>query len=195
MGLGPDLFRLSSPHRSRGDETGRRTGLIIPGLPTSRAGSIPAPGKQPAMGAVRSFGLGWTRSQDERVEIALVTSRCGKRRVVPKGSLDDGEDAVDAANRETEEEAGLIGEFVEPAIGRYCYTEQNDRYHVDVYLMRVTGVVDSWTEAGFRHRRFMPVEDALTLLHPVLQGFVHEAARLIRAHCSRPPVSASVARV
>ena len=29
---------------SRGGETGRRTGLKIPGLPKGRAGSIPAPG-------------------------------------------------------------------------------------------------------------------------------------------------------
>ena len=44
-------------------------------------------------------------------------------------------------------------------------------------------------------RLVMPVEDVLTLLHPYLQGFVREAARLIRAEGSRPPVSASVARV
>ncbi len=135
------------------------------------------------------------RVHEERVEIALVTSQSGKRWVMPKGSLDDGEDAMDAAVRETEEEAGLIGELVEQPIGRYRYTKQNDRYHVDVYLMRVTVVLDSWVEAGYRRRRFMPVEDALTLLHPVLHGFVHEAARLVRAQGSRSPVSASVAQV
>jgi hypothetical protein len=51
--------------------------------------------------------------------------------------------------------------------------------------MRVTVVLDSWVEAEYRHRRFMPVEDALTLLHPILHGFVHEAARLVRAQGSR----------
>ena len=125
------------------------------------------------------------RVHEERVEIALVTSQGGKRWVVPKGSLDDGEDAMDAAIRETEEEAGLIGELVERPIGRYRYTKRNDRYHVDVYLMRVTVVLDSWVEAEYRHRCFMPVEDALTLLHPILHGFVHEAARLVRAQGSR----------
>ena len=135
------------------------------------------------------------RVHEERVEIALVTSQSGKRWVMPKGSLDDGEDAIDAAVRETEEEAGLIGELVQRPIGRYRYTKQNDWYHVEVYLMRVTVVLDSWVEAEYRHRRFMPVEHALTLLQPVLQGFVHEAARLIRAQGSRSPVSASVAQV
>jgi phosphohistidine phosphatase len=46
------------------------------------------------------------RIHEERVEIALVTSQGGKRWVVPKGSLDDGEDAMDAAIRETEGRRG-----------------------------------------------------------------------------------------
>jgi phosphohistidine phosphatase len=135
------------------------------------------------------------RVHEERVEIALVTSQGGKRWIVPKGSLDDGEAAIDAAIRETEEEAGLIGELVERPIGRYRYTKQNDRYHVEVYLMRVTLVLDSWVEAEYRRRRFMPLEDALTLLQPVMHGFVHAAARLARAQGGRSPVSASVAPV
>ena len=49
------------------------------------------------------------RIRDERVEIAIVTTLSGKRWVVPKGSLDEGEQSRDAAIRETEEEAGLIG--------------------------------------------------------------------------------------
>ena len=124
------------------------------------------------------------RVREERVEIALVTSRDGKRWVVPKGSLDDGEDAMDAAVRETEEEAGLLGELVEQPIGWYRYTKQNERYHVVVYLMRVTVVLESWMEAESRHRCFMSVEDALMQLHPGLHEFVHEAARLVRAQGS-----------
>ena len=125
------------------------------------------------------------RLREERVEIALVTSHGGKRWVVPKGSLDDGEEAVDAAIRETEEEAGLIGELVERPIGWYRYAKQNDWYHVDVYVMRVTAVLDSWMEARHRHRRFVSVEDALARLHPLLHGFVHEAVHLVRSQGSR----------
>jgi len=125
---------------------------------------------------------------EERVEIGLVTSHGGKRWIVPKGSLADGEDAADAAIRETEEEAGLIGELVERPIGSYRYTKQNAWHHVDVYLMRVTVVLDWWVEAESRHRRFMSVEDALARLHPALHGFVHEAVRCVRAQGSRAVV-------
>lgn len=123
---------------------------------------------------------------EARVEIALVTSRGGKRWVVPKGSLDDGEGAAAAAIRETEEEAGLIGELVEPPVGRCRYTKQRDRYDVEVYVMRVTGVLDSWMEDAYRHRRFVSVEDALARLHPVWHGFVHATAHLVRSPGSRP---------
>jgi phosphohistidine phosphatase len=125
------------------------------------------------------------RIREERVEIALVTSHGGRRWVVPKGSLDNGEEATDAAIRETEEEAGLIGELVEQSIGRYRYTKHNDRYHVDVFVMRVTAVLDSWVEAEHRDRRFMSVEDALTRLHPDWHSFVHEANHLVRSQGSQ----------
>ena len=49
------------------------------------------------------------RIRKERVEVALVTTSGGKRWIVPKGSVDDGEHPRDAAIREAEEEAGLIG--------------------------------------------------------------------------------------
>jgi phosphohistidine phosphatase len=126
----------------------------------------------------------------ERVEIALVTSYGGKRWVVPKGSIGDGEEAMDAAIRETEEEAGLLGELVERPIGRYRYTKRNDCYDVDVFLMRVTAVLDAWMEDEHRHRRFMTVQDALARLHPDLHGFVHEADDLVRSQSRRSSGSA-----
>ena len=121
------------------------------------------------------------RVREQRLEIALVTTYRGKRWIVPKGSLDDGERSPDAAIRETEEEAGLIGELMQRPVGRYRYKKQNDSYDVDVYLMRVTAVLDHWLEARYRHRRWMAVDDALTRLHPDLHGFVHGTGRLVRS--------------
>jgi len=130
------------------------------------------------------------RVHEECVEIALVTSYGGKRWVVPKGSIGDGEAAMDAAIRETEEEAGLLGELADRPIGRYRYTKRRDSYDVDVYLMRVTVVLDSWMEDEHRRRRFMTVPDALARLHPDLHGFVHEADDLVRSQGRRTSESA-----
>ena len=120
------------------------------------------------------------RIRDERVEIALVTTLSGKRWVVPKGSLDEGERSRDAAIRETEEEAGLIGDVERKPLGRYHFTRANERYVVEVYLMRVTLVLDHWLEASVRRRRWIAVDKAATLVRTELQPFVHLVERLVQ---------------
>jgi len=128
------------------------------------------------------------RIRDERVEIALVTTLSGKRWIVPKGSLDDGEQSRDAAIRETEEEAGLIGDLERKPLGRYRFTRSNERYVVDVYLMRVTVVLDHWLEAGVRRRRWIGIDKAAALVGTELQRFVLLVERLVqprKPHFSR----------
>src|SRR5215831_4873774 len=121
------------------------------------------------------------RIRDERVEIALITTLSGKRWVIPKGSLDDGERSRDAAIRETEEEAGLIGELERKRLGHYYFTRANEKYVVEVYLMHVTMVLDHWLEAGVRRRRWIALDKAAAVVGPELQPFVHLAERLLRS--------------
>jgi phosphohistidine phosphatase len=127
------------------------------------------------------------RIRDERVEIALVTTPGGKRWVVPKGSLDEGERSRDAAIRETEEEAGVIGDLEPKPLGRYRFTRANERYEVKVYLMRVTIVLDHWQEARRRRRRWIAVDKAAALVRVELQPFVHLLENLIRSENGRFP--------
>ena len=121
------------------------------------------------------------RIRDERVEIALVTTLSGKRWVVPKGSLNQGERARDAAIRETVEEAGLIGDVERKPLGRYHFTRANERYVVEVYVMRVTMVLDHWLEASVRRRRWIAVDKAAALVRTELQPFVYLVERLVQS--------------
>ena len=97
-----------------------------------------------------------------------------------------------------QEEAGLIGELTREPIGRYCYSKQNERYQVDVYVMRVTIVLESWREAAHRRRRWMAVEKAMERLRPELHGLV-ETVRIAQSPIRRrlsaasDPVTASLA--
>ena len=127
------------------------------------------------------------RVRGEHLEIALVRTSSGKGWIVPKGSLDKGEGSSDAAVRETEEEAGLVGELTRQPIGQYRYSKQDDCFDVDVYVMRVTTVLDSWLEAAHRSRRWMAVEEAIERLHPELHGFVHETVRMVRGRARPRP--------
>jgi 8-oxo-dGTP pyrophosphatase MutT (NUDIX family) len=113
------------------------------------------------------------RIRKERVEVALVTTSRGKGWVVPKGSVDDGERPREAAIREAEEEAGLLGVVPRKPLGRYLRIKGNRPCQVDVYLMRVTDVLDYWLEDKLRRRRWMRVPAAAACLREELQQFVH----------------------
>lgn len=112
------------------------------------------------------------RIRKERVEVALVTTSRGKGWIVPKGWVDDGEQPRDAAIREAEEEAGVLGVLARKPLGRYRYVNGTGRCRVDVYLMRVTAVLDHWLEDRRRRRRWMRVPDAAACLRVELRRFV-----------------------
>lgn len=118
------------------------------------------------------------RIRKRRVEVALVTTFGGKRWILPKGSVDEGEQPRDAAIREAEEEAGLLGVVGRKPLGRYRHVNGNDSWRVDVYVMRVTEVLDHWLEAKFRRRRWMRIPDATASVREELRKFVQGIERV-----------------
>ena len=99
---------------------------------------------------------------------------------MPKGAIDAGECARDAAIREAEEEAGLRGIVARRPLGQYRHTNGHGPCLVDVYLMRVTRVMDEWMEDDLRRRRWMRVPDAAAHLQEELQGFIYGLHRSVR---------------
>src|SRR5437763_2998141 len=85
-------------------------------------------------------------------QVCLVTSRSGKRWVVPKGCLEPGKSAAEIALQEAWEEAGLVGLLQPEPLGSYVYEKAGLLCHVIVYLMNVTGTADSYPESGLRER-------------------------------------------
>lgn len=130
-------------------------------------------------GAQRKAAVIPYRIRKNRVEVALVTTSKGKGWIVPKGSVDRGEEIRDAAIRETEEEAGLLGVLSRKPLGRYLHVNSGGSCHVDVYLMRVTEELDHWMEDRRRRRRWMAVPDAAERLRKELRQFVHAVERLV----------------
>lgn len=119
------------------------------------------------------------RIRGARLEVALVTTSNGKRWSVPKGSIDDGEDSRDAAIREAEEEAGLRGLVARKPLGRYQHVNDRGRYRVDVYVMRVTKVLQHWLEDDIRRRRWMNSEAAAACLREELHPFLQDLERVL----------------
>ena len=112
------------------------------------------------------------RIRKERVEVALVTTSGRKGWIVPKGWLEDGERPRAAAIREAEEEAGLRGIVARKPIGRYLHVNDKRPCRVDVFVMRVTKVLEHWLEDKFRRRRWMRIPAARACLRKELQQFI-----------------------
>jgi 8-oxo-dGTP pyrophosphatase MutT (NUDIX family) len=93
--------------------------------------------------------------------ICLVSSRGGKRWVVPKGCLEPDKTAAEIALQEAWEEAGLVGVLQPEPVGTYLYEKSGFLCHVTVFLMSVTDTADSWPEQSFRQRAWLTVKQAL----------------------------------
>ena len=119
------------------------------------------------------------RIRKRRLEVALVTTSRGKGWIVPKGSVDDGEGPRQAAIREAEEEAGILGVLARKPLGRYRHVNGNGTCRVDVYLMRVTDVRDHWLEDDVRQRRWMRIREAAACLRKELRQFVHAVEEVV----------------
>src|SRR6516164_726003 len=93
--------------------------------------------------------------------ICVVSSRGGKRWVVPKGCLEPGKTAAEIALQEAWEEAGLVGVLQPEPIGTYLYEKAGLTCLVTVFLMQVTEVASRWPEEEVRERVWLTIGQAL----------------------------------
>jgi 8-oxo-dGTP pyrophosphatase MutT (NUDIX family) len=94
-------------------------------------------------------------------KICLITSSNGKRWVIPKGLIDPGHTAGQAALNEAWEEAGLVGILSREPVGSYLYSKLSRSYHVLVYVLHVTEAASQWPEMSLRQRVWVSAERAL----------------------------------
>jgi 8-oxo-dGTP pyrophosphatase MutT (NUDIX family) len=98
--------------------------------------------------------------------VCLVTSRSGKRWVVPKGCMEPDKTAAQIAVQEAWEEAGLTGVLENEPVGSYVYQKAGNIYQVTVFAMQVTRVARDWPEAGMRQRIWIDEDKAHKQVEP-----------------------------
>jgi 8-oxo-dGTP pyrophosphatase MutT (NUDIX family) len=96
-----------------------------------------------------------------RGRFCLITSRNGKRFVIPKGWIEIGQTASETAVQEAWEEAGIAGAIDPDPIGGYYYEKEGRTYHVTVFIMRVTDIAPDWPERSFRERTWVTADEFL----------------------------------
>lgn len=128
------------------------------------------------------------RSNGGEIEIALILTNNERRWQLPKGHLDPGETAEQAALREVAEEAGIECDLLEPILEiKYRFTHHGKNgplrilKFVNFYLMRyVSGdVADHDDEVA--EARWLPIDEALkTLYHEDEKRVVTAANEILK---------------
>jgi 8-oxo-dGTP pyrophosphatase MutT (NUDIX family) len=93
--------------------------------------------------------------------ICLVSSRSGKRWVIPKGCMEPGKSTGETALQEAWEEAGLTGILDGQPVGSYVYEKFGSQHHVTVFVMRVTEEAEEFPERTQRERTWHTPAQAL----------------------------------
>jgi 8-oxo-dGTP pyrophosphatase MutT (NUDIX family) len=104
--------------------------------------------------------------------------------VFPKGHIEPGETAEDAALRETQEETGIDGELLGPVGEPLEFMSGHEPVRVRYFLIRATGTVA--VHEG-RDKRWLPVAEARDLLvFESARALLAAAATAITAWTKRP---------
>ncbi len=102
------------------------------------------------------------RGHNRSPEVLLILSRKKPQvRIFPKGHIEPGESAANAAKRELLEEAGLIGNFKKEA-GTVVYEFRGKKYRVAYYVFSVEKHITNGEEG--RDPCWFSIEDAFTFL-------------------------------
>jgi 8-oxo-dGTP pyrophosphatase MutT (NUDIX family) len=96
-------------------------------------------------------------------QVCLITSRSGRRWIIPKGMMEVGKTAAEIALQEAWEEAGLVGALGNP-VGTYQYEKYGGTCLVTVFTMQVVEVREHWPEAGERRRVWVSADEAIELI-------------------------------
>lgn len=99
------------------------------------------------------------RHRGGEIELLLISSRKKKRWVIPKGVKEPELSATESAAKEALEEAGIEGTIVEPALGTYQYEKWGGVCTVEVFVMQVEAIHETWGE-DFRDRIWVSVLEA-----------------------------------
>lgn len=116
---------------------------------------------------VQSAAIPYRRDATGKLEVLLVTSRRKARWVLPKGHVRAMLPHSSAA-REAFEEAGVLGEISNVAIGAYPLgsnaSASPELVEVHAFPMAVNTVLETWPEMDIRERRWYSASAAISVI-------------------------------
>jgi 8-oxo-dGTP pyrophosphatase MutT (NUDIX family) len=107
--------------------------------------------------------------------VCLVTSTRTRKWILPKGMIDPGHSASQAALIEAWEEAGLTGIIQHDPLGSYIYQKNQSACHVSLFKLDVSEVHERWPEQYARKRTWVEFDEAIELIEePNLEQLLRE---------------------
>lgn len=100
------------------------------------------------------------RYKKGRIEILLITSRKNKKWIFPKGIIEPGYSAIETAEKEAKEEAGVEGEVIPEKIIVYKKKKWNGICKIQVYPMLVEKELKDYPEMNERERIWVDADFA-----------------------------------
>lgn len=120
----------------------------------------------------------------------LVSSRETRRWVIPKGWPKKGCKPYVTAEREAQEEAGVIGEIGREPIGSYHYLKDGEAGSiclVEVFPLAVKRQRKTWLEQSQRTTKWFPLALAVDAVNePELKEVIRNFALICAAHPAKP---------
>ena len=135
-------------------------------------------GETPLDFAAQFATVPWRIGRRGTLEILLVTSRTSRHWLLPKGWLVRGKSAMESAEIEAFEEAGVQGKMRNKPIGAFAYnkilkTGEALPCRVTVFSLKVKKLLDDWPEAGQRERAWFDIAVAADAVYePQLRDFL-----------------------
>nr|TKR71024.1 nudix hydrolase 4-like [Populus alba] len=102
----------------------------------------------------------------EELEVLVISAQNGQGMLFPKGGWENDECMEEAAKRETEEEAGVIG-VVQEKLGPWHYKSKRSCIMHESYMfpLLVQKELDCWPEKNIRKRRWVSINEAREVCH------------------------------
>ena len=94
-----------------------------------------------------------------KIKVLLITSRKGKKWIIPKGIIEPKMTPWSSAEKEAFEEAGIKGRIFRKKIASYVQKKWNGECNINIYLMRIDEIYDKWEE-DFRKRKLLTPDEA-----------------------------------
>lgn len=117
---------------------------------------------------IRQAGAIPFRHDPDGLRVLLITSRGAGKWVIPKGWIEPGASAAQAAAQEAYEEAGITGWIDETPLGSFTYRKRlgggRKAALVEVFALRVEKQRKNWKERGERRCKWVDIEAALALV-------------------------------